>query len=155
MIRLDELDRRIVEKLRRDARVSNRAIAAELGVTEGTIRSRIKRLQTDGLIQFTVVADFRMSGSPNLCMIGIDADPARVTQLARELSEIGEIGCVVVLLGRYSILAMTLVTSVEALTDLVADRIRPLEGVRRVETSISVRNLKYDAGVAKISAMPD
>ena len=42
---LDPLDRRIVEKLSRDARISNRAIAAELGVTEGTIRARIKRLQ--------------------------------------------------------------------------------------------------------------
>ena len=53
--RLDALDHRIVEKLARDARISNRAIAAELGVTEGTIRTRIKRLQNEGLIQFTVV----------------------------------------------------------------------------------------------------
>ena len=48
--RLDDLDRQIVERLARDARVSNRAIAAELGVTEGTIRTRIKRLQAEGLI---------------------------------------------------------------------------------------------------------
>ncbi|MCP3733485.1 Lrp/AsnC family transcriptional regulator [Sphingomonas sp. RP10(2022)] len=149
--RLDELDRRIVEKLSRDARVSNRFIAADLGVTEGTIRTRIKRLQNEGLIQFTVVSDFRLAGSPNLCMIGIDADPPRVSALAKELSDIPEIGCVIVLLGRYSLLAMTLMTSVEALSDLVTDRIRPLAGVRRVETSVSVHNLKYEAGVAKIA----
>ena len=64
--RLDKLDQGIVEKLARDARISNRAIAAELGVTEGTIRTRVKRLQNEGLIQFTVVTDFRMAGSPNL-----------------------------------------------------------------------------------------
>jgi Lrp/AsnC family transcriptional regulator, regulator for asnA, asnC and gidA len=69
--RLDELDHKIVAKLGQDARVSNRQIAAELGVTEGTIRSRIKRLQNDRLIQFTVVTDFRMAGSPNLVMMGI------------------------------------------------------------------------------------
>jgi DNA-binding Lrp family transcriptional regulator len=46
--RLDPLDRKIVEKLSRDARISNRAIAAELNVTEGTIRSRIKRLEKEG-----------------------------------------------------------------------------------------------------------
>lgn len=150
--RLDDLDRRIVEKLSRDARVSNRAIAAELGVTEGTIRTRIKRLQAEGLIQFTVVTDFRMAGSPNLCMMGIDADPARVKQLARELSDMPEIGCVVILLGRYSLLAMGLFTSIEALSDLIVDRIRSLEGVRRVESSISIYNMKYEAGVAKITA---
>jgi len=149
--RLDDLDRRIVDKLARDARISNRAIAAELGVTEGTIRTRIKRLQTERLIQFTVVTDFRMAGSPNLCMIGINADPARVSALATELSEIPEISCVVILLGRYSLLAMALMTSVEALSDLVTDRIRPLKGVRGVETSISVHNIKYEPGMAKIT----
>lgn len=149
--RLDDLDHRIVEKLARDARVSNRAIAAELGVTEGTIRTRIKRLQAEGLIQFTVVTDFRMAGSPNLCMIGIDADPARVTTLARELSAMPEISCVIVLLGRYSLLAMALMTSIEGLSELITERLRPLDGVRRVETSISVHNLKYEAGVAKIT----
>jgi len=149
---LDDLDRRIVEKLSRDARVSNRAIAAELGVTEGTIRTRVRRLQAEGLIQFTVVTDFRMAGSPNLCMIGIDAEPSRVTELARELAGIEEIGCVIVLLGRHSLLAMGLFTNIEALSELVMDRIRPMDGVRQVETSISIHNLKYDSGIAKITS---
>ena len=153
-IRLDDLDRGIIQRLSRDARVSNRAIAAELGVTEGTIRTRIKRLQAENLIQFTVVTDFRMAGSPNLCMLGIDADPARVTSLADELSKIPDIGCVIVLLGRYSLLAMGLFTNIEQLNDLINDRIRPLAGIRKVETSISVHNLKYEPGIAKIMALP-
>lgn len=148
--RLDKLDQGIVEKLARDARISNRAIAAELGVTEGTIRTRIKRLQNEGLIQFTVVTDFRMAGSPNLCMMGIDADPSHISDLASSLSEIPEITCVIVLLGRYSLLAMGLFNNIEQLNDLVTERIRPLTGVQRVETSISVHNLKYEAGIAKI-----
>ena len=149
--RLDKLDQGIVEKLARDARISNRAIAAELGVTEGTIRTRVKRLQNEGLIQFTVVTDFRMAGSPNLCMMGIDADPSHVSELARRLSDIQEITCVIVLLGRYSLLAMGLFTNIEQLNDLVTERIRPMPGVQRVETSVSVHNLKYEAGIAKIT----
>jgi len=149
--RLDPLDRKIVDKLSRDARISNRAIAAGLGVTEGTIRSRIKRLQKEGLIHFTVVTDFRLAGSPNLCMMGIDADPARVTELAEQLRQIPEINCVVLLLGRYNLLAMGLFTNIEQLNELVTRQIRNLPGVQRVETAISVHNLKYEAGVAKIT----
>ncbi|WP_179041759.1 Lrp/AsnC family transcriptional regulator [Sphingobium lactosutens] len=145
------LDQRIVAKLARDARISNRAIAAELGVTEGTIRTRIRKLQSEGLIQFTVVTDFRMAGSPNLCMLGIDADPSHISDLARRLSEIPEITCVVALLGRYSLLAMGLFTNIEQLNDLMTDHIRSLPGVQRVEASISVHNLKYEAGIAKIT----
>ena len=149
--RLNELDRRIIEKLSRDARVSNRQIAAELNVAEGTIRSRIKRLQADGLIQFTVVTDFRVAGSPNLVMLGIHADPGRVGVLAKQLAEIPEINCVIVLLGRYSLLAMGLFSSIEQLHALIFGRIRVLEGVREVESSISVHNVKYEVGIARIT----
>ncbi|MEC3948266.1 Lrp/AsnC family transcriptional regulator [Sphingobium sp. HWE2-09] len=156
--RLDALDHKIVDKLAVDARISNRAIAAELGVTEGTIRTRIKRLQNEGLIQFTVVTDFRMAGSPNLCMMGIDVDPSRVTEVAARLKQMPEINCVVLMLGRFNLLAMGLFTNIEQLNEIITERIRGLPGVQRVETSISVHNLKYDAGVAKIasaSAIPD
>jgi Lrp/AsnC family transcriptional regulator for asnA, asnC and gidA len=149
--RLDELDQQIVEKLSRDARVSNRQIAAEFGVTEGTIRSRIKRLQNEGLIQFTVVTDFRLAGSPNLVMLGIQAEPSRVPTLARQLSDISELGCVIVTLGRYSLLAMGLFTSIEQVNELIISRIRTLEGVHEVETSISVHNVKYESGIARIT----
>ncbi len=148
---LDSLDHQIIEHLSRDARVSNRHIASELGVTEGTIRTRIKRMQADGLIQFTVVTGFRMAGSPNLVMMGIHADPRRVADLARQLSDIPEINCVIVLLGRYSLLAMGLFSTVEQVNELIANRIRTLQGVREVETSISVHNVKYEAGVARIT----
>lgn len=149
--RLDELDRRIVERLAFDARVSNRQIAAELDVTEGTIRSRIKRLQAENLIRFTVVTDFRMAGSPNLVMLGIQADPTKVQTLSRQLAEIEELNCVIILLGRYSLLAMGLFTSVEQLHELINKRIHPLDGVRSVETSVSVHNMKYEVGIARIT----
>lgn len=150
-ITLDDLDRKIIDILGRDARVSNRQIAADLGVTEGTIRARIKYLQSERLIQFTVVTDFRMEGSPNLVMMGIHADPSRVPALATELSRIPEINCVIVLLGRYSLMAMGLFTSLTQVNDLIRNRILPLRGVRDVETSVSMQNFKYDARLARIT----
>lgn len=148
--RLDDLDRRIVDRLSRDARVSNRQIATELDVTEGTIRSRIKRMQADRLVQFTVVTDFRFAGSPNLVMLGIQAEPVRAAALARELSEFPELNCVMLLLGRYSILAMGLFAAIEQVHDLVTEKIRPLTGVVDVEVSVSIHNFKYEAGMARI-----
>jgi Lrp/AsnC family transcriptional regulator for asnA, asnC and gidA len=150
-INLDDLDHKIIDMLGRDARVSNRQIAADLGVTEGTIRARIKYLQNERLIQFTVVTDFRTEGSPNLVMMGIHADPSRVPALATELSRIPEINCVVVLLGRYSLMAMGLFTSLTQVNDLIRNSILPLRGVRDVETSVSMQNFKYDVRLARIT----
>lgn len=149
---LDELDHKIVATLGKDARVSNRQIATALGVTEGTIRTRIKRLQTDGLIQFTAVTDFQLVGSPNLVMIGIHADIAKVPALAKTLAAIPELGCVMVLLGRYNLLVTGLFTSIEQVNEFIQSRIRTLPGIRSVNTSVSIDNFKYDVRVARITS---
>lgn len=150
--RLDELDRRIIATLGMDARVSNRQIATALGVTEGTIRTRLKQLQNAGLIQFTVVTDFRLAGSPNLVIMGIHAEPAKVRELAAQLAEIEQIGSVMILLGRYNLMAMGLFTSIEDVYELIRSRIKPLPGVRRVAASVSIHNLKYDVRMARVTS---
>lgn len=150
--RLDDIDYKIIELLGVDARKSNRQIAAEIGVTEGTVRARLKSLHTAGLIQFTVVTDFRLAGSPNLVVFGVHAEPQRVRTLAEQLAEIDEIGSVMILLGRYNLMALGLFTSMEEVYELVRTRIKPLPGVRRVNTSVSIHNMKYDVRMARITA---
>ncbi|MGH7027607.1 Lrp/AsnC family transcriptional regulator [Brevundimonas sp.] len=152
--KLDELDRRIIATLGMDARVSNRQIATTLGVTEGTIRTRLKQLQNAGLLQFTVVTDFRLAGSPNLVFMGIHAEPAKVSALAQQLADIEQIGSVMILLGRYNLMAMGLFTSIEDVYELIRSKIKPLPGVRRVAASVSIHNLKYDVRMARITSRP-
>ena len=47
--KIDDLDQKIIQLLSTDARLSNRKIATQLGFTEGTIRSRVKRLEDENL----------------------------------------------------------------------------------------------------------
>jgi Lrp/AsnC family transcriptional regulator for asnA, asnC and gidA len=84
-------------------------------------------------------------------MLGVHAEPARVPALAQELARIPEIGAVVVLLGRYNLLATGLFTSLVEVHQLIRNRILPLRGVRSVETSVSVQNFKYNFGMARIT----
>jgi Lrp/AsnC family transcriptional regulator for asnA, asnC and gidA len=150
-VTLDELDHKIIEAFGQDGRASNRQIALDLNVTEGTIRTRIKRLQSRHLIHFTAITSYRFAGSPNLVMLGIRADQSRVQELAGLLALIPEIGCVVVLLGRYNLLAMGLFTSLEQVDSLINSRIRVLPGVKQVETSIAIHNVKYRSALARIT----
>ncbi|MFW6384807.1 MAG: Lrp/AsnC family transcriptional regulator [Halodesulfurarchaeum sp.] len=52
---MDDLDREILDVLRRDARTPYTEIASRIGVSEGTVRNRVDRLVDDGVIErFTV-----------------------------------------------------------------------------------------------------
>ena len=48
---MDELDAKIIAMLQEDGRASNASIARNVGVSEGTVRRRLKRLVDDNFIQ--------------------------------------------------------------------------------------------------------
>jgi Lrp/AsnC family transcriptional regulator for asnA, asnC and gidA len=148
---LDELDHRIIKLLTLDARVSNRQIAAQLGVTEGTIRGRVKRLEQENCIRLTAVTNGEFAGSPKVVLIGIKAAHGELKTVAQKIAAMVEIRCVIIMLGRYDILAIGLFTALEDIVDIANNRILALPGVRHVETSIAVKTLKYDYRVAKIT----
>jgi Lrp/AsnC family transcriptional regulator, regulator for asnA, asnC and gidA len=75
-----------------------------------------------------------------------------VPMLAEELARMPEIGAVVVLLGRYNLLATGLFTSILDVNQLIRTRILTLRGVRNVETSVSVQNFKYNFAMARITS---
>ncbi|ANI79082.1 hypothetical protein EP837_02687 [Sphingobium sp. EP60837] len=77
-------------------------------------------------------------------MMGVDAEPSCVRTLPEQLRRISEINCVVLLVGRFNLLATSLFTNIEQLDHLVKTQTRNLPGVQRVETAVSVHNPKYE-----------
>ena len=148
---LDELDRQLIEVLARDARVSNRKIAGDLGVTEGTVRGRIKRLQQDGLISFTAITSFGLADSARLAFIGVQAEVSEVREVARRIAELGQVNAVMITMGRFNILAFCLFSSLDSLLELASDQILSIPGVHHVEASIAVKTIKYNARVVRIT----
>ena len=148
---LDQLDQQLIAILALDARVSNRKIAADLGVTEGTVRGRIKRLQQEGMIAFTAITGFDLSNRTNLAFIGVQVDVDSVREVANRIAELSLVSGVMIVMGRFNILAMCLFDELENLVGLASDQILALPGVHHVETSIAVRTMKYNARVVRIT----
>jgi Lrp/AsnC family transcriptional regulator, regulator for asnA, asnC and gidA len=153
MRKLDEVDRAIVAHLSRDARVSNRQIAAELGVTEGTVRARIKRMEQEKLMRITAVTNIDRFRDAALAYIWIEVDRSGQTRaVAQTLAEIPELGFVGIMLGRSDILAITMVRNTEHLASFIHNRISSIPGVRRTESTLGVNFLKHDYRMARIVA---
>lgn len=150
-VQLDDLDLQLIDLLSKDARVSNRKIAAELGVTEGTVRGRIKRLQQDRLIAFTAITGLEMADKSRLAFISVQAEVENVRAIARQISEIPKINAVMITMGQFNILAMCLFEELDTLVEIASDAILAIPGVHHVETSIAVKTIKYNARMAKIT----
>jgi len=131
----DAVDKRILEMLKQDSRMTNVAIAKSLGMTEGAVRWRIRKMVDTGLVKrFTIdvgsgasmfaVIMVKAKGETKRMMSSI-AD-LKIHKEAYEIS--GEFDGCVIIEG----------SSVEDLGDRV-DRIRKLDEVSGTRTFISFK----------------
>jgi|TARA_R110002049_G_scaffold188251_20_gene356694 Lrp/AsnC family transcriptional regulator, regulator for asnA, asnC and gidA len=149
--KLDAADTAIVARLSRDARVSNREIAEQLGVTEGTVRGRIKRMEEEKLIRITAVTNIDRFKDAALAYIWIEVERSgQVRDVAAQLAEIAELGFVGVMLGRADILVITMVRNAEHLAEFVHQRISVIGGVRSTRSTLGVNFVKHDYRMARI-----
>jgi DNA-binding Lrp family transcriptional regulator len=147
---LDDIDREIIRRLSTDARMSNRAIADALAVTEGTIRARLKRLREAKLIRFTALTNLSRVGPMQIVFIRIRAEIARIREIAEALTADPAVKCVIVTTGDYPILAMSLMSDLRHDLEGLVTGLHTLSGVLAVETSTVTDAIKYNVKTAKI-----
>ena len=148
---LDASDKAIVEHLSRDARLSNREIAESLGVSEGTVRARVKRMEEEKQIRLTAVTNIDRFRDAALAYIWVEVERSdQTSEVAGKLAEINELGFVGVMLGRSDILAITMVRNAEHLARFVHKRISVIEGVRGAQSTLGVNFIKHDYRMARI-----
>jgi Lrp/AsnC family transcriptional regulator for asnA, asnC and gidA len=143
---LDHVDQAIIEALQKNGRESFRRIAADVGVSEATIRARYNRLCEDNILQVTGVTNPLGLGFEAMAMVGIRTAGAP-EPVADEIAKWDEAGYVVVTAGQFDILVELVCADRRQLLDLT-NRIRALDGVVSTESFLYLELWKqlYDWG---------
>ena len=130
---VDETDLDIIRILQRNARRSNRNIASELGVSEGTIRSRIKRMVADRVFRIQAVCDVVAFGYGAHAFITITTHPGMVDDVAARLAEREDVSQLTRVLDDFDLLALVIGRDHDSLMATVLDDIAVLPGISRTE----------------------
>ena len=135
---MDELDRKIIGILQLDGRASNAKIARQLGVSEGTIRRRLKRLIEDEAIQVVALPEPSKLGYNTEAIVGIQVDPGKLEYVADELGRVPETLNVSVTTGAFDIFAWVALPSPEQLHSFLLGTVGKIDGVKRSETFVTL-----------------
>jgi Lrp/AsnC family transcriptional regulator for asnA, asnC and gidA len=142
--KLDSLDQRILDCLYRDVRISNRRIAGRLGITEGTVRSRIARMQREGQVRFTATLDASAAYQPVSGFIGVNVIGDSSARVCSALAALPQVNFVGKMLGRYDIFCSFILKSRRELADLLQATIPGIPGVKSTESLQVVEVFKFD-----------
>ena len=147
MSEVDEIDRRILERLQDDARLAFRKIAEELEVSESTIFVRVKKLHEQGVIKrFTAAISPEMVGKGLTAFILIKADPQRYAIVLETLKKIDDIYEIYDVTGNYYAIAKIRTGTREDLAGII-DKVGLIEGITSTETAIVLRNVKEETKI--------
>jgi Lrp/AsnC family transcriptional regulator, regulator for asnA, asnC and gidA len=139
---LDDIDRSIVDAMRKDGRVAFAQIAEQLSVSPGMIRLRYNRLVEEGYLRVVAITNPLRLGYKTMAMIGIRVDGSRLLEVAEEISKLDEVIYLVIASGRFDLFAEVACRDHDDLLDFLAHKLSAIVGVRESETFMHLKIVK-------------
>src|SRR5205807_10067815 len=102
---IDEIDQRIIEALQLDGRRPFTKLAAELGISEASVRQRVSNLINTQVMQIAAVTNPMKLGYSMAGMIGMRVSGNRLLAVAEEISTFDEVIYLIVCAGSFDLLA--------------------------------------------------
>ena len=153
----DQLDRDIALLLVRDARTSFRQIASHVGVTEGTVRARVRRLQASGLLRLEPIVDIGVDSedgvpatSRHMVIYTLRCLPGSIDRVRDAVLAIPRIEALYDANAAHRLVAIALVDSLAELAS-TTDRVLALDGLREAESEVVLQTIKYDPTIGPIA----
>lgn len=139
---LDATDQALIKELQRDGRASNVELAKGLGLSEGAIRHRIRKLIERKLIRVVAVEDPVAGGRRTHVVICLRTEIRRLEEIAASLAAMPELSYVYVTSGPYDIVAVAFFESDAELHDFLTSNVAKMPGILRTETFHIMRTLR-------------
>jgi Lrp/AsnC family leucine-responsive transcriptional regulator len=148
MLKLDRTDRRILQLIQANGRISNLELAEQIGLSPTPCARRIRRLEESGLIeQHVTLLNQSMLGLKLTAFIGISMDrhtPDRFESFERQVRDYPEVmECSVVTGQQADYLLKVVVPDMEYYEKFLLGRLTRIDGVTGVHSSFELRRVIY------------
>ena len=144
---LDTTDRDLLAALLEDARISQRGLAKRVGVAQGTITNRLRRLEEMGIIRgYTVLLDADSIGWTMTVITGLRIQKGSMIDVQQQIAADPRVFAVYDVTGDYDSMVLARVRGRKDLDDLTKT-VFTLEGVQRSFTQVVLNTVKEDGRV--------
>jgi DNA-binding Lrp family transcriptional regulator len=133
----DAVDRAIIDTLRADGRIPMIDLAERVGISRGNAYLRLDRLRREGVIAgFAAVIDPRRLGLGVAAYVNLKVEQHDWREVRRRLLALPEVEHIALLAGDSDFVVLVRAPDIQALRDLVLDRLGTVTGVRSTFTTL-------------------
>jgi DNA-binding Lrp family transcriptional regulator len=153
-VQLDDVDRRLLQLLAADARLSQRGLARELRMSPPAIGERLSRLERAGVIRgYRVDIDWAVLGYVTGYLAVTAMEGADQSEIMRALHLLPEVQDIAVITGSMDMLARVRVQDYTHLRRFLLEHVWQMPGIQRTETFLSLAEMPSEQyGVALLGA---
>ncbi len=142
---MDKLDQDIILELQKDGRQSYVDLAKLLGVTEATVRNRVKHLVDKGTIKITALPDLESLGYKFMGIVGMQVQLSDLRSVAAQLSKHPNVCYLANVTGRYEFIAIIVTRTSREFADFMENVVSAIPSVLRTETFVNLNIYKGQA----------
>ncbi|WP_372748293.1 Lrp/AsnC family transcriptional regulator [Litorivivens sp.] len=133
---MDEIDRRMIALLQKNARESLAELSRQLGVSRSTLKDRLKRLEQKGIIEgYSLTLNREFKGRRIRAHIMITIEPSRYSAIVGELEAMPGFQSLYAVSGEYDLIGILETDSTEEM-DCLIDGIGSVSGVQATRSFI-------------------
>lgn len=140
---IDETNVAIIHQLK-DGRVPFKKIADALSISEGTVRSRVRKLMDEGVLEITGLVDPEAVPDQSVVLVGVKVKDMDLVKKAEEFSKLRGVTSVCVVTGRYDLMVTVLLGKDFSMLKFYTEEVSTIENVSSVESFVVYKsfNLK-------------
>lgn len=143
----------IVELLQANARMTNKDIADQLGVSEMMVSAKIRDLETRNVLRIIMQRDLRALGFDLLVLVDIHVAQRPPEEVAAELALIEEAASVSILLSDPDIILQLNVRDRKHLLSVIEEKVARVRGISHWTADIALDIVKLDPGYGQLDAV--
>ena len=141
---LDETDVKILKTLISDARLSSRQISKKSGVSIGTVLTRMKKMEAEGVIRgYSAIVDHEKLGYQLTALTELTVSKGRLLEVENEIARMPNVCCVYDVTGITDAFVIAKFKNREELS-VFAKRLLALPFVERTNTHVVLTTIKED-----------
>jgi len=140
-MKIDSIDRQLIDLLMQDAHRTSEELARYLNVNSSTVRRRMKRLVEQGVINIAAIPKPSEVGLSTEAIIAFDVPHEKIDSVLEKLHGYPQVRWAAAMSGRFDIMALVWLRSTDDLHKFILE-LGKLEGVIKTETFICLHVAK-------------